>query len=298
MRWLRRTVKRFEAEANGRGPRYIGTLLDITESVRAEEHLRHINLGLEQRVAERTAQLSQANQELEAFSYTVSHDLKAPLRGIDGYSQLLVEEYGDRLDEDGRQFVWRIRHGVQLMGELINDLLEYSRMERRDMAAEPVSLLPLVQHGDALHVGLVLGPLIHEFGWQAEDWDLLAAGTLDVATSYRTQEDMSAGYDFDMTHTPALAGRIGFGSPTDLGSRVLPGVLSMFARSHPAVQVDVAVGRSADLIEKLDAGELDLILINAGNDGQDDAEVHAPPPSLGAENSDRSSCMPDSASVS
>ncbi|WP_445262142.1 LysR substrate-binding domain-containing protein [Pseudomonas sp. EA_35y_Pfl2_R111] len=70
---------------------------------------------------------------------------------------------------------------------------------------------------------------------------------------------------------PALAGRVGFGSPTDLGSRVLPGVLSMFARSHPAVQVDVAVGRSADLIEKLDAGELDLILINAGNDGQDDS---------------------------
>lgn len=70
---------------------------------------------------------------------------------------------------------------------------------------------------------------------------------------------------------PALAGRVGFGSPTDLGSRVLPGVLSMFARSHPAVQVEVAVGRSADLIEKLDAGELDLILINAGNDGQDDS---------------------------
>ncbi|MFZ3204897.1 MAG: LysR substrate-binding domain-containing protein [Pseudomonas sp.] len=70
---------------------------------------------------------------------------------------------------------------------------------------------------------------------------------------------------------PALVGRVCFGSPTDLGNRVLPGVLSMFARSHPAVQVEVAVGRSADLIEKLDAGELDLILINAGNDGQDDS---------------------------
>ena len=145
MRWLRRTVKRFEAEANGRGPRYIGTLLDITESVRAEEHLRHINLGLEQRVAERTAQLSQANQELEAFSYSVSHDLKAPLRGIDGYSQLLVDEYGHKLDEDGRQFVHRIRQGVQQMGELISDMLEYSRMERRDMSHEPVALLPLLQ---------------------------------------------------------------------------------------------------------------------------------------------------------
>ncbi|WP_066154971.1 PAS domain-containing protein [Hydrogenophaga pseudoflava] len=145
VRWMRRTARRIDRSAEKLQPRYIGTLLDITESVHAEEQLRHINQALEQRVAERTAQLSQANQELEAFSYTVSHDLKAPLRGIDGYSQLLVEEYGDKLDEEGRHFVRRIRHGVQQMGALISDLLEYSRMERRDMAAGPVAIRPLVE---------------------------------------------------------------------------------------------------------------------------------------------------------
>jgi PAS domain S-box-containing protein len=144
VRTMRRTVRRIPADAEGRGIRYIGTLLDITDAVAAEEQLKRLNQELEQRVAERTEQLSIANQELEAFSYTVSHDLKAPLRGIDGYSQLLVEECKDQLDEDGREFVQRIRYGVGQMVELINDLLEYSRMERRDMALEPVDLLPLV----------------------------------------------------------------------------------------------------------------------------------------------------------
>lgn len=145
VRWLRRVFSRLDRAAVGLKPRYVGTLQDITDAVKAEEKLRQINLQLEQRVAERTAQLSVANRELEAFSYTVSHDLKAPLRGIDGYSQLLVEEYSSRLDDDGREFVQRIRQGVRQMGELINDLLEYSRMERRDMAVEPVALQPLVE---------------------------------------------------------------------------------------------------------------------------------------------------------
>ncbi|MFW5332632.1 PAS domain-containing protein [Hydrogenophaga sp. ZJX-1] len=145
MRWLRRTVRRISRETEGRGPRYIGTLLDITEAVAAEAQLKRLNQELEERVTERTAQLSQANMELEAFSYTVSHDLKAPLRGIDGYSQLLVEEYGDRLDDEGLRFVERIRKGVQQMSDLIVDLLAYSRIERRDMVHEPVALLPLVE---------------------------------------------------------------------------------------------------------------------------------------------------------
>ncbi|MCD6666830.1 MAG: ATP-binding protein, partial [Hydrogenophaga sp.] len=142
--WVR--VRGQRVTAPGEVPlRIVGSSLDITDAVQAAEQLRQANQVLEQRVAERTAQLLQANQELEAFSYTVSHDLKAPLRGIDGYSQLLVEDYAEQLDETGRQFVQRIRDGVRIMGDLIGDLLEYSRMERRDMARDPVALQPLVQ---------------------------------------------------------------------------------------------------------------------------------------------------------
>jgi len=86
---------------------------------------------LEARVRERTAQLEVANQELDTFAYSVSHDLKAPLRGIDGYSRLLLEDYVQHLDDEGRLFVENIRRGTQRMGVLIDDLLAYSRMERR-----------------------------------------------------------------------------------------------------------------------------------------------------------------------
>lgn len=120
------------------------TIQDVSERVRAEAALQASKAELERRVAERTEQLSEANRELEAFSYSVSHDLKAPLRGIDGYSQLLQEEYADRLDDDGRQFLGRIRRGVQQMSDLIADLLDYSRMERRAMALQPVDLGQLV----------------------------------------------------------------------------------------------------------------------------------------------------------
>lgn len=131
--------------ADGRVASISGVLLDITALKDAQTTLERNNAELEQRVAERTAQLSAANEELEAFTYAVSHDLKAPLRGIDGYSQLLQEEYAERLDEEGRQFIGRIRRGVQQMGALISDLLDYSRMERRTLESQQVDLLPLVE---------------------------------------------------------------------------------------------------------------------------------------------------------
>jgi PAS domain S-box-containing protein len=143
-RWFRGSVESRALPQEGCF-HYSGTLLDITELRQAQTNLERINARLEQRVADRTEQLSVANRELEAFSYTVSHDLKAPLRGIDGYSQLLEEEHGDRLNDEGRQFIRRIRRGVHQMGALISDLLDYSRMERRTMEHQEVALLPLVE---------------------------------------------------------------------------------------------------------------------------------------------------------
>ena len=118
---------------------------DISERRLAEDKIRNLNSELEKRVAMRTAQLAAANKELETFSYSVSHDLKAPLRGIDGYSKLLEEEYRDRLDGEGQQFIARIRQGASQMHELIEDLLAYSRMERRPLQTTAVDLPALIR---------------------------------------------------------------------------------------------------------------------------------------------------------
>ncbi len=107
--------------------------------------LRNLRLlqSLEQRVVERTEQLVNSNAELEAFSYSVSHDLRAPLRGIEGFSQALVEDYGAVLDEQGRDYLQRVRNGAARMSELIDDLLALSRVSRSAMSNGPVDLSAL-----------------------------------------------------------------------------------------------------------------------------------------------------------
>ena len=107
---------------------------------RAEAKLRRLNRELEIRVSQRTAQVEAANKELEAFAYSVSHDLRAPLRGIDGFSQALMEDYGDKLDDEGRHYLSRVRSGTQRMGLLIDDLLRLSRVSRAQMEHGPVDL--------------------------------------------------------------------------------------------------------------------------------------------------------------
>lgn len=125
---------------SGEVQRVVVVSRDITERRHMEDEIRALNANLERRVQVRTAELATANKELETFTYSVSHDLKAPLRGIDGYSRLLLEDHLGQLDDEGRLFLRNVRHGVDQMGELIEDLLAYSRMERRSLHGVQVDL--------------------------------------------------------------------------------------------------------------------------------------------------------------
>jgi PAS domain S-box-containing protein len=113
---------------------------DMTDRRAADEQIRTLNAELEQRVRQRTAELAQAVSELEAFSYSVSHDLRAPLRAIDGFSQALLGHAAERLDEKGRHYLDRIRAGASRMAELIDDLLLLSRVSRSELRKGPVDV--------------------------------------------------------------------------------------------------------------------------------------------------------------
>ena len=115
-------------------------LTDLTAQRHAEAQVRTLNAELEVRVARRTAELERVNSNLEAFTYSVSHDLRAPLRALSGFSDALVEDYGDRLDETGRGYAGSIKAASERMAALIDDLLQLSRVSRADMNLEPVDL--------------------------------------------------------------------------------------------------------------------------------------------------------------
>ena len=135
--WLTTTLLRDET---GSPVAIATTERDITERKQAEKEISELNSGLERRVIERTTQLEAANKELETFSYSVSHDLRAPLRSIDGFSQILLEDYTDKLDAAGQDALKRVRAAAQRMAQLIDDLLKLSRVTRSEMHQETVGL--------------------------------------------------------------------------------------------------------------------------------------------------------------
>ncbi|SCZ55672.1 sensor histidine kinase [Thiohalomonas denitrificans] len=118
---------------------------NIAERKEMEDELRHYRDNLERLVTERTAELSAVNEELESFSYSISHDLRAPLRALNGFSQMLMEDYRERLDEDGQGYLERIRGASERMSQMIDGMLTLSRVARREIRRESVDLSALAE---------------------------------------------------------------------------------------------------------------------------------------------------------
>lgn len=132
-------------DESGRLVSVLSLVQDITERKRAEQGIKQLNAELEYRVAERTAQLEAANKELEAFSYSVSHDLRAPLQSIDGFSQALLEWHSEQLDEQGKHYLQRICANSKKMEQLIDSLLALSRVTCSEMYCQSINLSAIVQ---------------------------------------------------------------------------------------------------------------------------------------------------------
>ena len=138
-RWMR-TSGLVERDPSGRMVRLFGVNHDVTGMMNAQRRMETRNTSLERQVLRRDADSDRISAELEAFSYAVSHDLRAPLRAIDGYSDILIKSYGARLDEQGRNFLQKSKAASQRLGILIDDLLSLARISRADIRAQDVDM--------------------------------------------------------------------------------------------------------------------------------------------------------------
>ncbi|MBI3776455.1 MAG: hypothetical protein HY273_13080 [Gammaproteobacteria bacterium] len=176
---------------------------EVAERKRAQTSIRLLNEDLERRVKERTAQLELSNKELEAFAYSVSHDLRAPLRGIDGFSNILLSEHSASLNPTGQLMLQRVRTAAQRMGTLIDDLLKLSRITRAQLNHEDVDLG--ASWGDRNLLAIVFDNLLGnawKFTSKNEDPQVeLGIDTHDAVPAYFVRDN---GAGFDMAHVGQL----------------------------------------------------------------------------------------------
>jgi hypothetical protein len=143
---------------------------EVAERLRIEEKIRRINGDLEQRVLDRTAELAVANEELEAFSYSVAHDLQAPLRNIESYAQMLEEDFLEGMAPTARQYLQRIRARSQHMAQLVTDLLNLSRLGKRGLTRQDVDLTKLADEA--------IAPIVAEAGDRKIKWQIGELGSV------------------------------------------------------------------------------------------------------------------------
>jgi PAS domain S-box-containing protein len=164
------------ASLDGDSEKGIAFIMDISQSKKMQQEILELNRNLEVRIKERTSQLELANKELESFSYSVSHDLRAPLRAIDGYSQMLLDDYGQQFDQEGKRMLNNVKLNARKMGQLVDDLLEFSRMGKRALNTATISMDSLVENiiRDLNHIEEIKAQLIiHPLGSAVADGALL-----------------------------------------------------------------------------------------------------------------------------
>ena len=143
--WISVNSQPLMSAGSSRPSAVITTFHDISAQIRAEDEIRRLNVKLEKRVAERTQQLETAIEDLESFSYSVSHDLRAPVRAVDNFSSILQKEYGDKLDPEGQRLIGIVRKNAARMGTLINGLLAFARAGHRDLVLAQIDLEALAR---------------------------------------------------------------------------------------------------------------------------------------------------------